>query len=90
MFQVKYWLDVDHPVNVRDNAGWLPLHEAAVHGHLEIVRLLLDHKASINDRGGSECNGTLFLFNGLLYKEEICSFKESLLYMTRLVTATWK
>ncbi|XP_066156831.1 tonsoku-like protein isoform X2 [Euwallacea fornicatus] len=54
---VKYWLDVDHPVNVRDNAGWLPLHEAAVHGHLDIVRLLLDQKASINDRGGSECNG---------------------------------
>ncbi|KAL1517241.1 hypothetical protein ABEB36_001030 [Hypothenemus hampei] len=54
---VQYWLDVDHPVNVRDNAGWLPLHEAAVYGHLEIVRLLLDHKASINDRGGSECNG---------------------------------
>lgn len=55
--QVQYWLDVDHPVNVRDNAGWLPLHEAAVHGHLEIVHLLLDHKASMNDRGGSECNG---------------------------------
>ncbi|ENN77089.1 hypothetical protein YQE_06424, partial [Dendroctonus ponderosae] len=54
---VQYWLDVDHPVNVRDNAGWLPLHEAAVHGHIEIVRLLLDHKASINDRGASECNG---------------------------------
>ncbi|XP_050301726.1 tonsoku-like protein isoform X2 [Anthonomus grandis grandis] len=54
---VQYWLEVDHPVNVRDNAGWLPLHEAAVHGHLEIVRMLLDAKASINDRGGSECNG---------------------------------
>ncbi|XP_076272195.1 tonsoku-like protein [Rhynchophorus ferrugineus] len=54
---VEYWLKVDHPVNVRDNAGWLPLHEACIHGHAEIVRLLLDHKAAINDRGGTVCNG---------------------------------
>ncbi|XP_030749323.1 tonsoku-like protein isoform X2 [Sitophilus oryzae] len=57
MKMMEYWLNVGHPVNVRDNAGWLPLHEAALHGHLDIVRLLLDHKAAINDRGGAECNG---------------------------------
>ena len=32
-------------VNVRDNAGYTPLHECVTKGHLEIVRLLLMHGA---------------------------------------------
>lgn len=51
-----------HPVNVRDNVGWLPLHEAANHGHTEIVELLLDNGATINDKGGTGCEGN-FLFD---------------------------
>ena len=31
-------------VNVQDHYGWTPLHEAANHGHLECVQLLLDYK----------------------------------------------
>ncbi|CAG9759955.1 unnamed protein product [Ceutorhynchus assimilis] len=54
---VIHWLGLKHPVNVRDNAGWSPLHEAALHACPEIVQLLLDAGASINDRGGPECFG---------------------------------
>lgn len=46
-----------HPVNVRDHAGWLPLHEAANHGYADIVELLLDNGALINDKGGTGCEG---------------------------------
>lgn len=54
---VQKLLNQNHPVNVRDNCGWLPLHEACLHGHIEIVKMLLDKGASINDRGGTQCNG---------------------------------
>uniref|UniRef100_A0A1B0DFZ7 Uncharacterized protein n=1 Tax=Phlebotomus papatasi TaxID=29031 RepID=A0A1B0DFZ7_PHLPP len=51
-------LDQGHPVNVRDHAGWLPLHEACIHGHREIVEMLLEKScATINDRGGTSCDG---------------------------------
>lgn len=46
-----------HPVDVRDNNGWLPLHEAANFGFVDIVRELLDRGASVNDRGGPNCGG---------------------------------
>jgi NF-kappa-B inhibitor-like protein 2 len=35
-------------LNLQDNHGWTPLHEAANHGHMDIVRYLLDCKANIN------------------------------------------
>jgi len=31
--------------------GWTPLHEACNHGHLEVVSLLLRHRAEVNVRG---------------------------------------
>ena len=46
-----------HPVNPRDYCGWLPLHEAANHGFIEIVQYLLDKGALIDDRGGEHCGG---------------------------------
>lgn len=49
---VKRLLAAGHPINVRDNVGWMPLHEAANHGFKEIVALLLENGGTsvINDR----------------------------------------
>uniref|UniRef100_A0A670ZBX9 Tonsoku-like protein n=1 Tax=Pseudonaja textilis TaxID=8673 RepID=A0A670ZBX9_PSETE len=55
----------EHPVNPRDYCGWTPLHEACNHGHLETVRLLLDHGASIDDPGGPGCEGITPLHDAL-------------------------
>lgn len=44
-------------VNARDFCGWVPLHEACNHGHLEVVEVLLENNASIDDPGGPHCNG---------------------------------
>lgn len=72
---VRRLLDQGHVVNVRDNAGWLPLHEAANHGFKEIVELLLDNGASINDKGGTNCDGVTPLHdacgNGMLEIVEV-------------------
>ncbi|MDC4224217.1 MAG: ankyrin repeat domain-containing protein [Candidatus Manganitrophus sp.] len=35
-------------VNVRQAAGWTPLHQAAMHGQLKLAKLLLDHGADAN------------------------------------------
>lgn len=73
--QVRRLLDQKHPVNVRDFAGWMPLHEAANHGHIEIVRLLIERGASINDKGGKMCDGVTALHdacgNGCLEVVEV-------------------
>lgn len=57
---VKRLLNAGHPTNVRDHAGWLPLHEAANHGFYEVVALLVESGGGaslINDRGDSSCEG---------------------------------
>jgi ankyrin repeat protein len=36
------------PINTHDQTGWTPLHLAAGHNNLEIVKLLLEKKAEIN------------------------------------------
>ncbi|KAF2902906.1 hypothetical protein ILUMI_03283 [Ignelater luminosus] len=54
---VRRLLDQGHPVNVRDNCGWLPIHEAVNYGHVEITKILIERGAFINDGGGSLCNG---------------------------------
>lgn len=55
--QARRLIEQGHPVNVRDHAGWQPLHEAANHGFADIVELLLENGASINDKGGAKCDG---------------------------------
>jgi len=37
-------------VNVAQDGGWTPLHQAAAHGQIEIMKLLLAHGAEINTR----------------------------------------
>ncbi|XP_046746534.1 tonsoku-like protein isoform X2 [Diprion similis] len=55
--RVEKLINDGHPTDVRDNFGWTPLHEAANHGYVEIVRLLLNAGADLNDPGGSNCEG---------------------------------
>ena len=44
-------------MNARDFCGWIPLHEACNHGHTDVVSVLLDGNANIDDPGGPHCNG---------------------------------
>ncbi|CAK1550600.1 unnamed protein product [Leptosia nina] len=60
---VERLLAQGHPVNIRDNAGWLPLHEACIHGHVEVANLLINHGANVNDRGGANCDGITPLYD---------------------------
>ncbi|CAH8428948.1 unnamed protein product [Schistosoma turkestanicum] len=58
-----------HPVNVRDGAGWLPIHEAAFHDRTDIAIYLLDHGAQLDDTGcPDDCSTPLFeaIHNGAL------------------------
>lgn len=41
-----------HPLDIRDHAGWIPLHEAANHNRVEIAKLLIQKGSNVNDRGG--------------------------------------
>ncbi|XP_007439203.1 tonsoku-like protein [Python bivittatus] len=63
--QAQYFVEKEHPLNPRDYCGWTPLHEACNHGHLELVRLLLDHGAAIDDPGGPGCDGITPLHDAL-------------------------
>ena len=55
--RVKQLIAQGHPVNERDNCGWLPIHEAANHNHLEIATFLIEHNALLNDPGLKDCRG---------------------------------
>jgi ankyrin repeat protein len=37
-------------VNSAQDGGWTPLHQAAAHGQIEIIKLLLEHKANVNSK----------------------------------------
>ncbi|XP_063614697.1 tonsoku-like protein [Penaeus indicus] len=54
---VRKLLQQGHPVNPRDNCGWLPIHEAANHGYYDIILELIEAGAWISDRGGKQCDG---------------------------------
>ena len=47
----EFWLKTypDTDINVLDAGGDAPLHLAAYHGHLPIIKLLLQHGADINE-----------------------------------------
>ena len=42
MEKVLKFLEKGVDVNIRDHAGWSPLHEAALAGHDEILQLLIE------------------------------------------------
>ncbi|CAF0740183.1 unnamed protein product [Adineta steineri] len=46
--KVKQFISEGDDINLQDNHGWTPLHEAVNHGHIDIVRCVLDSKANIN------------------------------------------
>ncbi|XP_063382703.1 tonsoku-like protein [Cydia fagiglandana] len=88
-FMLQRLIAQKHPVNVRDFAGWTPLHEAAINGHYEIAQILIDHGAVINDRGTNEskgqtplhdaaCNGYMDVMQLLLDRGAIPSIKNDL------------
>lgn len=64
----------------------MPLHEAANHGYTEIVELLLDSGATINDKGGTGCEGKLInrLNSGTLHYNCIFSPKLTITGFTPL------
>ena len=44
-------------MNCRDYVGWTPLHEASYNDFADIVEVLIEHGANINDRGTNDCDG---------------------------------
>ena len=40
--------------NLKDYAGWSPLHEACGNGYLEIVELLIENNADMNLKGSKD------------------------------------
>jgi NF-kappa-B inhibitor-like protein 2 len=57
LINILHTLCQGHPVNVQDNSGWIPLHEAANNNWYDITEYLLKHGADINHRGGPKCQG---------------------------------
>jgi ankyrin repeat protein len=41
---------LSHLLNSKDANGWTPLHDGARAGHVEVVKLLIDKGANINER----------------------------------------
>ncbi|PHZ12613.1 ankyrin, partial [Rhizopus microsporus ATCC 52813] len=56
---VQTLLDLGADPNEKDYAGWTPLHEAALRGQIDVIKLLIKHGADVNARGGEELDTPL-------------------------------
>ena len=54
----------------RDHCGWTPLHEACNHGYEDIVGLLIENGAVIDDPGGANCEGMTPLIDAAINGHE--------------------
>uniref|UniRef100_A0A4W5RZ15 Ankyrin repeat domain 31 n=1 Tax=Hucho hucho TaxID=62062 RepID=A0A4W5RZ15_9TELE len=59
---IRGMLSLGPDVNMADNAGWTPLHEAVSHGHYEISKYLIQAGALVNCTGD---NGTTPLLDAV-------------------------
>ena len=50
--------ELGHLIDAKDANGWTPLHEGARAGHVEVVQLLVDKGANINERTQNGIGGT--------------------------------
>ncbi|TGZ62067.1 hypothetical protein CRM22_007639 [Opisthorchis felineus] len=57
--QVKQCLGSGISPDVRDHAGWTPLHEAVLHGNLSIAEALIDAGATVDIPGGPDLDTPL-------------------------------
>ena len=48
-------------LNEVDNAGYMPLHEACLHGHLDVVKVLINNRAWIDVPSRQELDTPLLL-----------------------------
>jgi prolyl 4-hydroxylase len=67
-------------VNTKDENGWTPLHEGIASGHVDVVKLLIDHGADYNAHTHKEEGGTALWWAKQLLEEKhpIIEFLESL------------
>lgn len=63
-------------VNKKDNNGWTPLHEGARSGHLEVVQLLIENGAEINEQ--TENGETPLYWAEKKHKRTVMQFLRSL------------
>ena len=59
-------------VNTHDYCGWSPLHEACNFGNTEMVHLLLEYGANVNDPGGEHCCGVTPLHDAVQNEHYSC------------------
>ncbi|GLH04841.1 Poly [ADP-ribose] polymerase tankyrase [Gryllus bimaculatus] len=73
---LQHLLEKGHHVNLNDNRGWTPLHEAIANGHLDCVRLLFQQ---------DECDVNACTFDGMTPMYVACQYQDSIELIKLLV-----
>lgn len=45
--RIKEYIKLGADINSADNAQWTPLHESALNGHVDCIKILLNHGANV-------------------------------------------